>query len=187
MPHISIISASVRINRASHRVALYFKNYLEQNKLASVTILDLIEYQFPLFDERLMHQPDPSPQVLLFADEIKKSDGVIMVTPEYNGGYPASLKNVIDLLYTEWQKKPIAITTVSDGQFGGSQVITSLLFTLWKIKAWVVAAQFPVPKVKELLNEEGIPTDKASLDKRAKTYINELIWCIEAKQRMDQS
>jgi|SRR5690349_16268106 len=185
MPHIAIISASVRMGRASHRVALYFKKYIEENKLATAEILDLNVYQFPLFNERLKYQENPSPQVLEFADKIVKADGVIIVTPEYNGGYPASIKNVVDLLYAEWQRKPIAITTVSDGSFGGTQVITSLQFSLWKIRAWVVAAMFPVPKVHEAFDESGNATDKASTDKRAAGYLKELLWAIEAKKRME--
>src|SRR5688500_11263043 len=131
MPHIAIISASVRTGRMSHRVALYFENFLKKQSLATAEILDLNVYQFPLFTERLKHQPSPSPDVIDFAERIKKADGVLIVTPEYNGGYPASIKNVTDLLYDEWFHKPIAISTVSDGSFGGTQVITSLLFTLW--------------------------------------------------------
>jgi len=53
MTHIAIISSSVRTGRKSHRVALYFKNYLETHGLASAGILDLNEYKFPLFEERL--------------------------------------------------------------------------------------------------------------------------------------
>jgi NAD(P)H-dependent FMN reductase len=53
MPHIEIISASVRAGRNSHKVALYFKNFLEANELATAHILDLNEYNFPLFEERL--------------------------------------------------------------------------------------------------------------------------------------
>src|SRR5215510_7681876 len=112
MPHIAILSASVREGRVSHRVALYFQNYLTEKKLATVEILDLHAYNFPLFEERLKYQKDPSPQVLDFASRVANADGVIIVTPEYNGGYPAALKNVVDLLYTEWQRKPIAISTV---------------------------------------------------------------------------
>ncbi len=185
MPHISIISASVRTGRLSHRVALYFKKYITENNLATVEILDLNEYQFPLFHERLDHQENPLPQVLEFADKIRKSDGIIIVTPEYNGGYPASIKNAVDLLYKDWHRKPIAISTVSDGSFGGTQVITSLQFSLWKIRAWVVPAMCPMPKVKELLDDDGNPTDKAVLDKRAKVFTGELLWCIEAKRRME--
>src|SRR6185503_8329775 len=96
-------------------------------------ILDLNSYNFPIFNERLRFQKEPAASVLEFAGKIKASDGVIIVTPEYNGGYPASLKNIVDLLYDEWHRKPVAISTVSDGVFGGTQVITSIQFSLWKI------------------------------------------------------
>ncbi len=187
MPHISIISSSVRNGRNSHRVALYFSKFLQENNLATAGVLDLHEYQFPLFDERLRFQKDPSPAVLEFAGKIKASDGVIIVTPEYNGGYPASLKNVVDLLYDEWHRKPVAISTVSDGIFGGTQVITSLQFSLWKIRAWTVPAMFPVPKAPTAFTEDGTPTDKEGTDKRASAYIKELLWCIEASKRMSAS
>jgi NAD(P)H-dependent FMN reductase len=184
MPHISILSSSVRDHRISHRVALYFKKFLEENKLATAAILDLLEYQFPIFHERLRLQAAPAANVLEFAEKIKASDGVIIVTPEYNGGYPASLKNVIDLLYDEWHRKPVAIATSSDGVFGGTQVITSLQFSLWKIRAWTVPAMFPVPKAQELFDEAGNAIDKARTDKRASGFIKELLWCVEARQKM---
>lgn len=181
---IAIISSSVRTGRNSHRVALFFKNYIEENKLATVEILDLQLYQFPIFEERLKFQKNPSPLAIEFAEKIKASDGVIIVTPEYNGGYPASLKNVLDLLIDEWKRKPVAISTVSAGGFAGMNVITSLQFTLWKIQAWTVSAMFPVAKVSEAYNEEGMPSDKEGTEKRAKVFIDELLWCAEAKKRM---
>jgi len=184
MNHIAIISSSVRIGRKSHRVALFFKNYLESNQIATAEIIDLHEYKFPVFEERLSNFTDPLPAAVEYADRINKADGVIIVTPEYNGGYPASLKNAIDLLYKEWYKKPVAISTASNGVFGGSQVITSLQFSLWKIRAWTVPALFPNPKVQELYDENGVPADE-SIYKRAKVFIDELMWCVEAKKRMD--
>jgi len=185
MPNIAIISASVRTGRMSHRVALYFQHFLLKQNLATVEMLDLNVYQFPLFSERLKYQPNPTPDVIDFAEKIKKADGVVIVTPEYNGGYPASIKNVTDLLYDEWLHKPIAISTVSDGSFGGSQVITSLLFTLWKMHAWVIPAMFPVPKIAEAFTGEGHPIKKTT-DDRATIFINELLWCIQAKIKMDK-
>jgi NAD(P)H-dependent FMN reductase len=185
MPNISIISSSVRIGRKSHSVALYFKKFLEEYKLATVEILDLSVYNFPLFKERLKSQISPAASVIEFAGKIKSSDGIIIITPEYNGGYPASLKNIIDLLYDEWYHKPVAISTVSDGVFGGSQVITSLQFLLWKMHAWTVPAMFPVPKVIDAFDENGNPADNQVLRKRTEKFINELFWCIEAKSRME--
>jgi len=91
---------------------------------------------------------------------------------------------VTDLLYDEWHRKPIAISTASNGPFGGTQVITSLQFSLWKIRAWTVPAMFPVPKVGDSFDENGNAIDKAGTDKRAKRFISELLWCIEANRRM---
>jgi NAD(P)H-dependent FMN reductase len=184
MTRIAIISASVRTGRNSHRVALFFKNFLEQNKLAEVRMLDLAEYKFPIFDERLRFQKSATPKMMEFAGEIKNADGVLIVTPEYNGGYPASLKNVTDLLYDEWHRKPVAISTVSSGPFGGSQVITSIQFSLWKIGAWTVPAMFPVPNVDKTFKEDGTPEDADKTNTRARKFINELLWCTEASSKM---
>jgi len=186
MIHIAIISASVRTGRNSHRTALYFQNYLQEHNLATVEIIDLKEYQFPVFEERIWNLPDPSPALLDYASRVKKADGIILVTPEYNGGYPASVKNAIDVLYEEWHRKPIAISTNSDGVFGGTQVITSLQWSLWKIRAWTVPAMFPVPKVQDTFDEHGVPVDKTAVDKRADKFIKELLWCIEATKRMEK-
>lgn len=184
MKNISIISASVRNGRDSHRVALYFKTYLEERGLANVKVIDLKDYNFPIFEERLSYLDAPTLAMLSFTEKMTTADGVIIVTPEYNGGYPASLKNVIDLLYAEWKRKPVAIATVSSGTFAGSQVITSLQFTLWKIGALTVPAMFQVATVANSFDEKGNPHDKLATDKRAETFINELLWWVNAKQNM---
>ncbi|MRR23491.1 NADPH-dependent oxidoreductase, partial [bacterium] len=89
MKKIAIISPSVRQGRKSHRVALWFRRYLEQNNLAETDIIDLAEYKFPLFEERLKLQQNPLPEAVEFAGRIRSADGVIIIAPEYNGGYPA--------------------------------------------------------------------------------------------------
>jgi NAD(P)H-dependent FMN reductase len=185
MFRIAIISSSIREKRNSHRVALYLRGFIEENRLADVEILDLKQYDFPLFTERLRYQLSPSRGMLDYAGKVKSADGIIIVVPEYNGGYPASLKNAIDLLTDEWRRKPVAISTASNGVFGGTQVITSLQFSLWKIKAWTVPAMFPVLKVEESFTAEGVPSDKEQTDKRADIFLRELLWCIEAKKKME--
>ncbi|WP_299823861.1 NAD(P)H-dependent oxidoreductase [uncultured Pontibacter sp.] len=185
MPHIAIISSSVRDGRNTHRVALFFQSYITQNKLATAEVLDLKEYNFPIFEERLKNQKAPTEGTLDFAKKITEADGVIIATPEYNGGYPASLKNVVDLLYDEWHRKPIGLVTVSAGAFGGMQVMRAIQFSLWKMRAWVVPAMFPVPKVESSFDEEGKPTEKEATEKRAAKFMDEMLWCITAKQKMD--
>jgi NAD(P)H-dependent FMN reductase len=180
MPKIIIVSSSIRPDRNSHRVALYFENYLVHNHLADAEILDLQKCNFPIFNEPLKHQKVPNLQALEFAEKIESAEGIIIVTPEYNGSIPASLKNAIDLLYEEWRHKPIAIATVSAGPFGGSQAMVALQFILWKMKAWTIPEMFSVPNVTDTYSELGVPKDKEMSDKLASVFIKELLWCVEA-------
>src|SRR5579875_88502 len=184
MYNIAIISSSVRIGRNSHRVALFLSNYIIENKLALVDLIDLTEYKFPIFDERLRFMKNPPENVLQFAEKIIKAEGVIVVSPEYNGGYPAALKNAIDLLYPEWKHKPVGISTVSAGSFGGAQVGPSLAFLFVRIGALVTPAVFRVPTVQNAYDENGIPVDKETSNKRAKAFLDEFFWVVEAGRRM---
>jgi NAD(P)H-dependent FMN reductase len=186
MLHIALISSSVRTGRNSHRVTLFLDRYLRENNIATTEILDLNEYQFPLFEERLHKMKDPPAKVLDFAEHIKRADGILVITPEYNGGYPASLKNVIDLLYPEWKHKPTAISTVSDGAFAGSQVAQSLSFVFLKIGALVSPAMFRIPTVHKEFEEDGTPVDPVATNRRAKLFIDEFVWFLEAKRRMKE-
>ena len=187
MMHIAILSTSIRVERNSHRVGVYFKKYIEEHQLATCDLIDLQEYKFPIFEERLRHMVNPPADVLEFASRIKNADGVIVVSPEYNGGYPASLKNVIDLLSEEWKGKPTGLVTVSTGPFGGALLLPSLVFSLWKKGVWVVPARYHVPKVHEAFDQEGVPAEKASADKRTLVFLEALQWCIEARNRMKEA
>jgi NAD(P)H-dependent FMN reductase len=187
MYKIAILSASIRTGRKSHRIAQYLAAYIREQAMAEVDMLDLQDYDFPLFHERLQYLQDPPQKVLEFADKIVKADGILVVTPEYNGGYPAALKNAVDLLYPEWKRKPVGIATVSAGAFGGSQVGPAIAFTFLKIGALVTPAVFRVPKVQDAYQEGGVPVDKETTDKRAKTFLDEFFWCVEAAKRMQTS
>jgi len=121
-----------------------------------------------------------------FAEKIKSSDGVIIVTPEYNGSIPASLKNVIDLLYEEWHHKATAISTVSSGLFGGSQALVTLQFVLWKMHAWTVPALLPIANVAEAFDQEGVAADQDVMNNLTSIFMDELLWCIEANKRMTE-
>ncbi|MFO7368949.1 MAG: NAD(P)H-dependent oxidoreductase [Bacteroidales bacterium] len=178
MNHIAIISSSIRIGRKSHRMALFLSNFLEENQLATSEIIDLAAYKFPLFEERLQNLTSPPTGAVEFAEKFKSAQGIIIITPEYNGGYPASLKNAVDLLTDEWKHKPVALVSVSAGPFGGTQVIGQLQFVLWKMGAYTIPARLQVANVAEQYDEKGVPADRQSADKRASSFIGELLDCI---------
>ncbi|MCZ8196287.1 MAG: NAD(P)H-dependent oxidoreductase [Flavobacterium sp.] len=182
MYQISIISSSIRTDRKSHNVALYLEKYINDNKLAKVEIIDLKQFDFPIFEERLKFQNKPSLEALEFKNKIIASDGIIIVSPEYNGSIPASLKNVIDLLYEEWQGKTIAFSTVSSGEFGGLQALTHLEFVFKKIGALVDLANFSISKVQDMFDDFGVPTNKKKTDELAKIFIEEFIKWIKSNK-----
>ena len=184
MSHIALISTSVRDGRLSNRVALHLSAHILRQGRHTVDLIDLREHAFPLFHERLKFLASPAPEVVAFAERIRKADGVVMIAPEYNGSYPASLKNIIDLLTEDWRRKPIALVPVSSGGFGGAQLTTQLVFTLWKIRAWVVPGAMQVPTVKDQFLEDGTAVDPEAWAKRCKALLDELDWAMEAIARM---
>jgi NAD(P)H-dependent FMN reductase len=179
MKNIAIISSSIRVDNKSHHVAAYLQQYLIENKIANAEVLDLKDYSFPLFECTFQYMKSPSLYLLAFQKKIIDADGIIIVTPEYNGSIPASLKNIVDLFYDEWFQKPIAFSTVSSGDFGGSQALTHLQFIFWKIQARTYTTNFPVPKVQDHFNDAGKPKNKKETDALAKPYIKGFIACIE--------
>jgi NAD(P)H-dependent FMN reductase len=175
MSNLAIISASVRTGRKSHHVALHLE-HRAKDQGHDVDLLDLNELNFPLFEERLKFN---------YAERFRKAEGVIIVTPEYNGSFPASLKNVIDLMTEEWKGKPVSICTASGGNFAGTQVMQQLLFPLWKIKAWVVPSSMQVPKVQDQFGPDGsVLMDAEGWERRTSVFLQDLEWAIEARRRM---
>lgn len=184
MYKIVVLSSSVRIGRKSDRVASFFMKYIKDNNIGEPVLVDLHEIDFPLFHERLKFLKDPPQKLVDFSEAIKSADGIVLVSPEYNGGYPSSLKNAIDALEPEWKRKPIAIATVSAGAFGGMNSIISLQFSLWKLGACTVPSLFPTPTVDKTFDEDGNPADKEAVEKRASKFIGELVYYMEAAAKM---
>ena len=143
MPHISIIPAMETSDPANNGAVTYIKNYLQQHHLASTEVLDFEHLNFG----RQFGQPmaKPSREVKKLVRKIRSSEGILIVTPEFNGEYPNNLKNMIDFLYEEWNHKPVAISTVSDDFTNHSQIIKSLQFSLWKVNSWTLPVSFQVP------------------------------------------
>jgi NAD(P)H-dependent FMN reductase len=138
-----------------------------------------MEYHFPVMEERLRFRDDPPPLLKEFAQEIDQGDGVIIVTPEYNHGYPGALKNAIDYLLPEFEKKPIGIVTVSAGGFGGVHCLAQLRLVLLGMGACPIPESLTISRVQETFDEQGLPKS-SSLEKRAKDFLDEMMWFTEA-------
>jgi len=142
-------------------------------------LLDLLEYNFPIMEERLHRRDDPPPRLQEYASKIARADSIIIVTPEYNNGYPGVLKNALDYLLPEYERKPIGIVTVSAGGFGGLTCLAQLRLVAIGMGAFPIPASLPVSRVHDSFQEDGTPNDPA-YEKRAANFLDEVLWFTEA-------
>ena len=177
--YIPIILGSTRRGRQSPKVARFLAERMKRFPRVETEILDLLEYNFPIMEERLRLRDDPPPHLREFSEKIGRADSIVIVTPEYNNGYPGVLKNALDYLLPEYERKPIAIVTVSAGGFGGLNCLAQLRLVTLGMGAFPIPAALPVSRVQESFDEEGNPKDE-SYEKRAAAFIAEVVWFAEA-------
>ena len=113
MTVISVIVGSTRQGRFSERPAEWILQHLKKRSGVDARLLDLRDYPMPFFDQPVTPaMPDRQPYdhevVKKWTHAIALSDGFILVTPEYNYGPAAVLKNAIDWVYPEWNRKAVA-------------------------------------------------------------------------------
>jgi NAD(P)H-dependent FMN reductase len=176
---IPIIVASTRRERKSPRVATFVTNQLKATGRAEPEVIDLLELNLPIMEERLRMRDDPPPGLKAFAETIRNADALVVVTPEYNNGYPGVLKNALDYLLPEYKRKPVGIVTVSGGDFGGLNCLAQLRHIFLHMGAIPVPARLPVQRVQDTFSEAGTPVDQAYY-KRTDVFLAELLWLTEA-------
>ncbi|GAA1324532.1 NADPH-dependent FMN reductase [Leucobacter albus] len=146
-PLIKIIVGSVRPVRVGDQIAAALAPALAEAAGARVEIVDLAELGLPLLDEPLMPAMGnyTHAHTKAWSEIVSTSDAVVFLTPQYNGGYPASLKNAIDFLFHEWKAKPTFIVSYGGhgGGAGGAQLRSVLEFIGLDIVADNVALTLP--------------------------------------------
>jgi len=120
----------------------------------------------------------PHAELEAWRSTMTKADGLVIVTPEYNHGYPGELKLALDALRTELGYKPVAICGVSNGAFGGVRVIDHLRITLVEQRMVPLRDGVAFSKIEELFDDAGAPTDP-ELAKRFAPMMKDLLWYAE--------
>ena len=124
MTRIAIILGSTRPNRNGEQVANWVLEQASQRTDAEFELIDLRDHPLPFFDEPLppslgQYQHD---HTKAWAAKVASFDGFVMVTPEYNHGIPAVLKNAIDFLYAEWNNKAVGFVSYGTSAAGARSV-----------------------------------------------------------------
>jgi NAD(P)H-dependent FMN reductase len=138
---IAVITGSTRPGRNNETVARWVHELARKRSDAQFELVDINDYQLPLLDE-------PAPPILgqysrphtkAWAAKIAAFDAYVFVTPEYNHGTSAALKNAIDYLFDEWTNK--AAGFVSYGSMGGARAVEHLRLSLAELMVATVRAQ----------------------------------------------
>lgn len=156
MSKIAVVVGSTRQGRQTDKLAAWVVRELAKN--AEAEVLDLRDYPMPFFDEAVSprYNPNrtPSPEVKKWLDKVATFDGFVLVTPEYNRATSAVLKNAIDYLDFQFERKPVAL--VGHGSTGGAQAIATLRLALPGVGAVSVPqALFFSDHLAESIDDEG--------------------------------
>ena len=138
-------------------------------------LFDVAEFALPQ-DDYGQEIKDRFPE---WRDAIIQADGLVIVTPEYNHGYPGALKAVLDLLLKEYIHKAVAFVGVSAGPWGGTRVIESMVPMVRELGLAVSFTDLNFPKVQTVFDAEGKLLD-AAFNQRAAAFLDELVWMSRA-------
>jgi NAD(P)H-dependent FMN reductase len=176
---IAVVLGTTRIGRQSENVALELVSRLKTDKDVEIIFLDIAQYPFPVFEERILLHPNPPKGLLDFSHELSQAQGIIFVIPEYNGSLPGTFKNAFDHFYAEYKGKPIGVVCVSDGKFAGVQASLQLQTLILHVFAYPMPVKLLVPFVGKAFDENGKLIDE-TLDKGMTRFIYEYKWFAKA-------
>jgi NAD(P)H-dependent FMN reductase len=167
---IPVILGTVRKGRASENVAKFVLEQVKQREGVETELIDIRELKFPADDagEQIKDQR--------FSATCERADGLVLVVPEYNHGYPGMLKHALDSNLKEYIHKAVGICGVSAGGFGGTRVIQSLLPVLRELGLVTIFWDGNFSGAHGLFDEAGNIKDRATQEKRLDKILGELIW-----------
>jgi NAD(P)H-dependent FMN reductase len=176
MPNLIIIVGSTRPGRAGAPIAQWFAARAKDHGGFDVTVVDLAELGLPLLDEpnhpRLgqytqQHTKD-------WSAIVDAADAFVIVTPEYNYGYPASVKNAIDYLHREWQHKPVGFVSYG-GVAAGTRAVQQLKQVVTTLRMLPVTDSVNIPFYNQFLDSDGVFQPNAVLEQAADAMLDELL------------
>jgi NAD(P)H-dependent FMN reductase len=188
MYNLKIIIASTRPGRKGPALANWIFETAKKHPEFSVELLDLAVINLPFLDEpnhpRL--QQYTQEHTKKWSATIASSDAFIFVTPEYNYGYPATLKNAIDFVYKEWNYKPVGFVTYG-GIAGGTRSMQAIKQVVNAVKMVAVVEAVNVPFFTKYINEENVFIADEHMDRAAEGMLKELLkWTEMLKQMRDK-
>lgn len=158
MLNIPVILGSVREGRKSYFPAKFLVQKITDAG-HQTQLVDFKEMPLPFFNSALMPVQMkgiyPEPNIQKWSEIAYKADAYVIVTPEYNHGYPGVLKNALDWLYLEFDHKPVGLVGVSDGLVGGARVIEQLRPIMENFSMFAVRETVMFAKAQDVFDASG--------------------------------
>ncbi len=167
---IAIIIGSTREGRFGGTVGAWFTAIARSRDDIEVDLIDLVDVELPL---RLCLEYDAATKEYL--DRIDQADAYVVITPEYNHGYPASLKQAIDLPRDEWKAKPVALVSYG-GTAGGLRAVEQLRPVFAELHAVTVRNTVSFHEFWKHFDDCGELRQPAGPEQAATLMLDELIW-----------
>ncbi|MDS1270770.1 NAD(P)H-dependent oxidoreductase [Lipingzhangella sp. LS1_29] len=176
---VGVITGSTRTDRFGPIPAHWIAEQARSRGDLHVDPIDLLEADLPTTmpgdDESV---PAPA-SVQALAPRLAAADAFIVVTPVYNRGYPASLKNAIDWYLQEWNAKPVGFVAYG-GMSGGSYAVEQLRLVFNEVHATTIRNTVSFINFWECFDDQGNPTDPESVNSAAKGFLDQLTWWADA-------
>lgn len=178
LPRIGIILGSTREGRFADRPTEWLMNLAKVRADAIFEIVDLRDYSMPFFEEARspMMVPPKNEAALRWGKKLAELDAFIFITPEYNHGIPAVLKNALDYAYGEFNRKPA--TFVAYGNAGGARSVEQLRLVLAELQvaALKYAVHIGYAEFVGLLRQGKTFADFPYLEQSAVKMLDDLVW-----------
>jgi NAD(P)H-dependent FMN reductase len=167
---LAVIVGSTREGRFGTTIARWFTAIARQRADMVVDVIDLAEVDVPAV---LPRQPTAAMQA--YAERIDRADAFVVVTPEYNHSFPASLKQAIDCVYLPWRRKPVGFVSYG-GISGGLRAVEQLRLVFAELHATTVRESVSFQMAPALFDGSGELTDAAGHTAATKTMLDDLVW-----------
>jgi NAD(P)H-dependent FMN reductase len=173
--NIPVLLGTNRKERVSALVAKWVLDEAEKRPEINTRLFDVADFHLP-YDDYGQRLKDSFPE---WRDAITAADGLIIVSPEYNHGYPGALKGVLDLLLREYVHKAVAFVGVSAGPWGGTRVIEAMVPMCRELGLAVTFTDLNFPFAQRTFDAGGKLLD-AAFEKRVTDFLDELVWMSRA-------
>lgn len=166
---IPVILGTVRKGRASENVAKFVFQEVQKRQGVETELIDLCDLNL------VTHDAGEAIKDSRFSEAAARADGLVLVVPEYNHGYPGMLKHVLDSNLKEYIHKAVGVCGVSAGGFGGTRVIENLIPVLRELGLVTIFWDGNFSGAQKLFDAEGKILDDAYV-RRIDQFLSELIW-----------